>query len=236
MSFILEALKKSEQQRQQKNTSRQKSHKRTLSTGSSRSNRRPYWIMAGFLPLILLSGWLFYNSTEVPLEQPPVANKVKSTPPPGQPMAAESTEAISSVASPPQNPVVVAAFAPVPRDFTLPPTRRRVATTVSVNKSIEKPPEPAVEPREIDKQPLEPISALPLYLNLSRELRDRMPRLTMSMHFYTTNPDRRLVRINNHLLHEDDWVNRDLQVIEITPTGATLDFMGKLFNMQNSSR
>jgi general secretion pathway protein B len=63
-----------------------------------------------------------------------------------------------------------------------------------------------------------------------------MPRLTMSMHFYTTNPDRRLVRINNHLLHEDDWVNRDLQVIEITPTGATLDFMGKLFNMQNSSR
>lgn len=84
---------------------------------------------------------------------------------------------------------------------------------------------------------LEPTSAqLPLYLDMSWELRDRIPRLTMSMHFYTTNPDRRLVRINNYLLHEGDWVNPDLQVVEITPTGATLDFLGKFFEMRSPSR
>ena len=267
MSFILEALKKSEQQRQQSSSSPNKVRKRTLSTESSSPDRRPYWITAGLLPLILLSGWFLYNGmevpwgmeaplgTEVPLEQPPAVNKVRSTPPLSQPTAAKSTEvsestgpaestgagksagATSSAASPPQKPVAAAESAPVPRDFLAPPvTRRRAPRTVSSTKTIEKPPEPAVEPRNIEKLSTEPISTLPLYLDLSRELRDRMPRLTMSMHFYTTTPRSRLVRINNHLLHEDEWVDRDLQVIEITPTGATLDFMGKLFEMRNSSR
>ncbi len=237
MSFILEALKKSEQQRQQKSTSPQKVRKRTLSTASSRSDRRPYWIAAGFLPLILLSGWLLYSGTEAPLEQPPAANKTRSSSPLSQPMAAQPTGTTPAVASPPQKPVVAAASAPVPRNYISPPaTSRRAPTTVSANKAAEKPPEPDVEPRDIDELPLEPISTHPLYLDLSRELRDQMPHLTMSLHFYTTNRESRLVRINNHLLHEDDWVNRDLQIVEITPTGVTLDFMGKLFEMRNSSR
>ena len=243
MSFILEALKKSEQQRQQKGTSSQKVRKRTLSTASSRSDRRPYWIAAGFLPLILLFGWLLYNGvgvplgTEAPLEQPPAVNKARSTSPLSQPMAAQPTEITLAVASPPQKPVVVAASAPVPRNYISPPaTSRRAPTTVSANKAAEKPPEPDVEPRDLDEPPLEPISTHPLYLDLSRELRERLPRLTMSMHFYTTTPKSRLVRINNHLLHEDEWVNQDLQVVEITPTGVTLDFMGKLFEMRNSKR
>ena len=73
MSFILEALKKSEQQRQQKNASQQKVRKRTLSLPSHQSNRRLYWILTGLLSIALLCGWWLYSNTEQSLEQPPVA-------------------------------------------------------------------------------------------------------------------------------------------------------------------
>ena len=63
-----------------------------------------------------------------------------------------------------------------------------------------------------------------------------MPRLAMSMHYYISDPARRMVRINNLLLHEGDWISNDLQVVEITATGATLDLLGKLFEMRSASR
>ena len=58
----------------------------------------------------------------------------------------------------------------------------------------------------------------------------------MSMHFYNKGPHRRLVRINDLLLQEGHWVDRDLQLVEITATGATLDFLGKPFEMRIARR
>ena len=63
-----------------------------------------------------------------------------------------------------------------------------------------------------------------------------MPPMSMSMHFYNKDPDLRLVRSNDLLLHEGDWVDRDLQLVEITSTGATLDFLGKSFEMRSARR
>jgi general secretion pathway protein B len=82
-----------------------------------------------------------------------------------------------------------------------------------------------------------PSADLPLYTELSRGLRERMPQLEMSLHFYTDEPQRRLTRINNRILREGDWVNQDVQLVEITPTGAVLDYLGtKTFIMQCASR
>ena len=79
-------------------------------------------------------------------------------------------------------------------------------------------------------------SQLPLYNDLSRELRAQMPILDMSMHFYTPEPGRRMVRINDHLLHEGNWVDSNLQLVEITTTGAILDFLGKSFELRRARR
>jgi len=49
MSFILEALKKSEQQRLQNNTPQQEVCKRILSLSSRRSRRWSSWLVAGIL-------------------------------------------------------------------------------------------------------------------------------------------------------------------------------------------
>lgn len=88
----------------------------------------------------------------------------------------------------------------------------------------------------IEQPQLRDSGDIPLYQELSEELRDRMPPMSMSMHFYNKDPDRRLLRINDLLLHEGDWVDRDLQLVEITGTGATLDFLGKSFEMRSARR
>jgi hypothetical protein len=86
----------------------------------------------------------------------------------------------------------------------------------------------------IEQPQLRDSGDIPLYQDLSKGLRDRMP--PMSMHFYNKDRDRRLVRINDLLLHEGDWVDRDLQLVEITATSATLDFLGKSFEMRSTRR
>jgi general secretion pathway protein B len=80
------------------------------------------------------------------------------------------------------------------------------------------------------------LGEISLYQDLSKGLRDRMPPMSMSMHFYNKSPERRLVRINDRLLHEGDWADRDLQLVEITVSGATLEFLGKSFEMRSARR
>jgi general secretion pathway protein B len=63
-----------------------------------------------------------------------------------------------------------------------------------------------------------------------------MSPLAMSMHFYNSEPNRRLVRINDQLLREGDWVSRDLELVEIAPNGVILDFLGTSFELPASKR
>ena len=231
MSFILEALKKSEQQRLQQNTAQQKVRKRTLALPSQRQGQWPYWLLTGFLSLVLLCSWWIYDRAEPSLEQTSVVTSTHTPQPLRQPEAPKPVQPTPLMVSVPQQSVAVTEPAPVPREAasSLPvpvstaPEGERVETVV-IEQSM---------PREVDNPASE---KLPLYLDLSRGLRDQMPRLAMSMHYYIADPGRRMVRINNLILHEGDWVGQGLQIVEITQTGATLDYMGKLFEMRSSNR
>lgn len=260
MSFILEALKKSEQQRQEKNALQQKVRNRTLSLPSSRTDRGPYWLLAGLLPLLLLCGWWLYNETNPAMEQSPELSPVTSSPPAtSQPK--ESEPVVISPASPasaPPQPAAAVEPAPVPIVYvttpradssTAPakgpaPAVESLRVDAPVASKMMKTDEPVVtggikqtEPEAMHVTPSEPLATrVPLYLDLSRELRDRMHPLAMSMHFYNTDPDRRLVRINDRLLHEGDWVNRYLELVEITPAGVLLDFEGQIFELSGARR
>ena len=54
---------------------------------------------------------------------------------------------------------------------------------------------------------------LPLQEKLSSELHSKIPPIGMKPYFYTDRPDRSLVRFNNRLLHEGDWLDQDMQVV-----------------------
>ncbi len=249
MSFILEALKKSERQRQEQKALPPKVRSRTLSLTSNPTGRRPYWLLAGILPLVLFCGWWLFSETEAPVAPHAVVN-------PSTSVAAAPTVAVTpepavvtpSLAIPAQQPVSFIEPAPVPREAVLSPpvsghisseqsftpqneifTDKESATSnQSVVAAVIEASEPQAESRELQE--------LPLYLDLSMALRDRMPPIAMSMHYYTAVPARRMVRINNRLLHEGDWVNDDLEVVEITPSGAILDFLGKSFELRSAGR
>lgn len=256
MSFILDALKKSEQQRQNKNAPPQDVRKRTLSRQDRRQSRWPYWTVAGVLFLTLLCGWWFFNGVDSTRDQASVTNQTPVSP--SSPDQSERHQAVVQKPLVRQGPVAELEAAPVPRDVPLPAVVPVQSSTTGDTFPVEQdePTEVVPSARITTNQPvaakvvpeqarsevvIEPTTEtmpakLPLYLDLSRELRDQMPRLAMSMHYYIDDPARRMVRINDLMLHEGDWISNDLQVMEISPTGATLDYLGKLFEMRSGSR
>lgn len=262
MSFILEALKKSEQQRQQQTTPAKTVHKRTLSLQASSSGRRRFpWLVPGVLCLMLLCGWWYYAQTDKLQTAPPEVSQ-STAPAPSRPVATaetevtvtppetlphEVTEAPPEPQSDPPQLAITVEPSPVPRALGLPkttqtppPQKETFPTADRKTQTLDAPVETLVisqpEPAPIE-QGFDPSSArLPLYAELSGELRGRMPAINMSMHFYNKEPGRRLVRINDLLLHEGDWVARDLQLVEITGDGVTLDFLGKMFSLPRNRR
>lgn len=261
MSFILEALKKSEQQRQQQNPPSKKVHKRILSLQASPSGSRLFpWLVFGLLSLILFSGWWYYTQTDATQASPSeviqstnsahtqkvaTSDTATNTPTPEilQPEIAKTAPQTASVA--PQ-PAITVEPAPVPRSLGSPTAKqsaplsgRLFSTADRKIQTIEAPVETVViaqpEPQELSNESFNPDSTrLPLYSDLSSELRNRIAPVNMSMHFYNKDPNRSLVRINDRLLREGDWVSRELELVEITPTGVILGFKGKIFELHSA--
>ncbi|MDT8441336.1 MAG: general secretion pathway protein GspB [Desulfuromonadales bacterium] len=216
MSLILEALKKSEQQRQQQTGVTPTVRKRTLALTVEQRRRSLPLILAGALGLTLLAAGLLIGRPDTPaVEQAVVANRPE-VPQPVAPRELTPEPASVSAVEPP-----VTEAAPVPQPLGGMPAEGE-------------PTEPAQRLARPTATPatIALASDLPLYQNLSSELRSRMPRLEMSMHFHAASPQRRLVRINNQLAREGDWLTDDLQLVEITVDGAILDYLGTLFEFR----
>lgn len=244
MSFILEALKKSEQQRLQNNTPQQEVCQRTLLLSSRRVRRWSYWLVAGILSLVLVSGWWWFYRTTEPATLAPaqaVSGASHAPSPLNQPRPSEPTAVPQDFVSAPP-PLQPEDFST--EDFTPIPAKSKTLSTPRTPPALVHggTPRKMMKPAErvapiVKKQPEARIHEnLPLYLDLPKELRDRIPRLTMSMHYHSSDPGRRLVRINDRLLHEGDWLSSELHVVEITSTGAILDFLGESFVMRNPIR
>ena len=224
MSFILEALKKSEQQRQQNAALTKKVGARRLSLNPHNSPHRPYWLLITVLLLLMLGSWWHFSESGSNQENSLVVERVE------RPLHAinqfdSAKQAAGQLHKPVLQPTPVVEAAPVPRTFTRPATTGKKAPSARMTQSG------IITTEVLPSQ--EELSALPLYSELSKELRERMPRLDMSMHFYTSVSTRRLVRMNNRLLREGDWVNGEVEIVEITPNGVILDFLGKGFKLRS---
>ena len=79
-----------------------------------------------------------------------------------------------------------------------------------------------------EKNVVEPLQN---YLELPFSIKQKLPPMQISLHFYNSNPARRIVRINGKILHENDSIEDGLVVQKIKSTTAVFNYNGYLFEL-----
>lgn len=222
MSFILDALRKAEERRQDSDSVT--SGSRVLSfPGGPRSRHSFLWIwLVLLLPTALLIGWWLGRTP--PVDRASIgsqtAHETVALTVPGQPPAQESSvqpkAATAQQTATPEQTAPQQLVAPIPA----PPD---TATTA---------PEPAPQRQNSVAKPTEE-PVVSDYAELSSAARDRLPQLEMSLHFYSPDPARRIVRLNGQLLHEGESLPQGPQVQQITASAAILSADGMTFQIRS---
>ncbi|MGH8217812.1 MAG: general secretion pathway protein GspB [Steroidobacteraceae bacterium] len=96
---------------------------------------------------------------------------------------------------------------------------------------------PAVEPRGSASQPTTPVthateSGLPTYQDAAAEPGAEIPSLRLDLHVYSPQPDQRFVFLNMLKLREGDTTPQGVRVERITEDGVILSYRGKEFVLQ----
>lgn len=231
MSFILDALRKSDQQRQ-------RSAAPTLTTAQSAitETRKPPLLWYGLIATVLvgagvLIGWL----QRIPPQQ----------------------AASASVASPAVMPTERARETPVfaPAPFPAAPEIQRQAEPQLAKNSSLPAPAPGAEDRKT-RAPLEPAPSVPAVVPLpAREaaapklpevsaqsdallsspaelppaIQQELPKLSILAHSYSNKPKARFVFINDQMVHEEEYPAPGLKLEQITPDGMIFSYKGYRF-------
>lgn len=107
-----------------------------------------------------------------------------------------------------------------------------VADSPYVQKSIKKNKQKKVFLAESPEQRQEETPAgwdLPLRLDLPKELQAELPKLHFAGHTYAENPSQRLIIINSEIRREGDRLDKDTRLVEIVWEGVVLEYKGVVF-------
>jgi len=209
MSFILDALRKSE-------TERQRGIGPSFSDvrSTARGRRIPIlWIGIGLLLIInvIALGVLLVRRNDSAHAAP--------LPTAAVPSAAPTSGALPPQASAP--PTSAAVASPLP-----------AAAAPSAGAAEDYGAEPAVPEPLLDRPQLSNYasdSQLPTMNDVIMQGRARLPELHMDMHVFVQAPDQRFVSINSHKLREGMQIEEGLRVERITPDGVVLNDRGLRF-------
>jgi general secretion pathway protein B len=220
MSYILEALKKSDQQRQRGATPTLQVAQVTVA-----APKRPMFIYYGLLAAVLLGagimiGWLRpWQPEQPPSETEPIAAPAPLTAPlemlsktaqefpaPNLTRARQPAPVVGAMK--PNNPALdsygtPSAAAPIP-DKTMPEKPASLAGVASEQKAI-------------------PLNELPL------QIQQEIPAMTVQLHAYSNVPSERLVSINSIRLREGESLMLGLRLEQITPEGMIFSYKGYRF-------
>ena len=241
MSYILDALRKSDQQRQ-------RGAAPTLLLGQATAvPKQPALLSYGLLALVLLGpgiaiGWLRPWQPE-PAAPAPVAIAAKP-PEPGQSQPPAVRPDMAPKPEPElhaQNSAPATQAVPAPAPALAQPHGAagvKVETQSAPPKAVAEVSKKAAAPAPVPEQALSTssgtadaapaqnvISLAELPLSLQQEL----PPMTISVHAYSGRPGDRLVGINNRMLREGDYVVPGLKLEQITPEGMVFGYKGYSF-------
>lgn len=210
MSYILEALKKSDQQRQ-------RGVAPTLPTAPAMTTdpKQPLLFYYGLLAAFLLAagiaiGWLrpwqselAAPATELAAAKPQLPTSHQTAPP------ASARKTVPESATPNS-----AAEQPAPRE----PAPAKLMKPRTAPASV---PEKHVDATQ--EQKAASLAELPL------AIQQEIPAMTIPLHAYSSNPVDRLVSINGRMLREGESLAPGLRLEQITPDGLLLSYKGYRF-------
>ena len=231
MSYILDALRKSDQQRQ-------RGAAPTLLAGQATTiaARQNFPLGYGLFAIALVAagifiGWLrpWQSEPATRAAQPAIATSAETSPRQATPSPAATAPAQS--AEPPL------ATTPPLAQPTLPlqPAPAPAAIKAVVRAPAEREPRSAPQ-RNPDSAPprsgaalAAPVPVVILMAELPVAIQQELPPMSVSVHAYSGKPKDRLVGINNRLLHQGDSLAPGLTLEQITPDGMIFSYKGYTF-------
>ena len=226
MSYILDALKKSEQERGHGNIPDvQTVHSSSL---NYRSEKRTYWpyILIAAVLLNLLAIIYFTINKENPAE-------IKITT--QQPNVAEQTKIESTITSDKtEKPnTTTAAVSNNNKNVEIKEIEVESAvetTTTTIDKTIQPADKTETIVTDTGRQTTSSNTGIIDFYELPESIKQELPAIIISAHVYSTNPAQRSIVINNNFMEEGEYVLDGLILYEITIDGAIFNYQGILFN------
>jgi general secretion pathway protein B len=220
MSFILDALKKSENDRQR--ASGPAIFEVRVAPPRSRF---PVWAIAvGVLLLVnlVVVAW-FVLKRPVPAQTAAAAPVAENATPAATMVAPPVPQPIPALEQPESQPL---------DDQTVPsePPTNIVANADDYAPAQEPADEPS--PRETPSVARGSVSGLPSYEKAKQDSGGRIPELRLDMHVYSSKPQERFVFVNMNKLKEGDSLPDGVRVENITNDGAVLSYQGSKFTLE----
>jgi general secretion pathway protein B len=226
MSYILDALKKSEQERGQGSIPNvQTIHSSSLNYGNEKNRYWPYILTAAvLLNLLAISYFIFDKEKSLNTRDPltPIELSV-TTQSSNNPATEETIEEIAIEKN---------------RKST---KKSHSVNTTKIEKASENKPKQnnnidatlSTKTKTITKTKSHSGATDRLiidYYDLSDSIKNKLPEIIVSAHVYSTNHLQRSIVINNDFMEEGEYISNDFMLHEITKDGAVFDYEGKLIN------
>lgn len=226
MSYILDALKKSEQERGKGSIPNvQTIHSSSLNYSNEAKSYWPYILTAAvLLNLLAISYFIFdkekklntndsltqiESSVETQLSNNLTAEKM------AEEVVADTTRKSTKKSSNTNTTTVEKKL-----EIELKKNNKTHAT-LAINTAIKKKTKP---------QPDTGNRVVTDFYDLSNSIKNKLPEIIVSAHIYSTNPLQRSIVINNDFMEEGEYISNNLMLHEITRDGAIFDYEGKLIN------
>lgn len=225
MSYILDALRKSEQERQR---GKVPDIHGGVSDSAEATRKANLWPIVTVAVVVLNLGILGYFWLSMPAAEAP---------------ALVTAPTSDTGSSPPPNAVVPEPAAAPKKQASKPQSSQPVA--YSSNAETNRPVKPATPKTQPQTDPayigsdnatgsepaLPAVGYMPQLEELPAYERDGIPDMTFSSHMYSSMPRFRSIIINGKRLKEGQYLNEELQVREITESGVIMSFGNTLFEV-----
>ncbi len=221
MSYILDALKKSEQERGRGSSPGiQTIHSSSINYHRDKRTYWPYILI--FIALLNLVAIIYFITDKDKGGQDQAELSTSQT---SSPLVNETSTSKSMITAPPKINTADAVDVAEPQSKTEIDIETQKYEPVAAAK-------PATEPDLREKTidiPVDKQKDIINYHELPDSIKQGLPAILISAHVYSSNPLHRSIVINNNFMEEGEYVIDSLILHEITPGGAIFDYDNILF-------